>query len=123
VTWPPSASSTVQTEILHNPQIFTAGLDPEPRRPPWQKPRVGPRAWPEVRDHPRGHRDALGISVAELAGKPSHRIKMSGVWWSSWQTSRSGEEKIASQQVEIKQEERLAGPGVEAAGDPGEILS
>src|SRR5215472_13100700 len=48
--------------------------------------------------------DALGISVAELAGKPSHRIKLSGQWWASWQTSRSGVEKIASQQVEIKQE-------------------
>src|SRR5215472_6454414 len=48
--------------------------------------------------------DALGISVAELAGKPSHRIKLSGMWWASWQTSRSGDEKIASQQVEIKQE-------------------
>ncbi len=48
--------------------------------------------------------DALGISVAELAGKPSHRIKLSGQWWASWQTSRSGDEKIASQQVEIKQE-------------------
>ena len=48
--------------------------------------------------------DALGISVAELAGKPSHRIRLSGQWWSSWQTSRSGAEKIASQQVEIKQE-------------------
>jgi transcriptional regulator with XRE-family HTH domain len=48
--------------------------------------------------------DALGISVAELAGKPSHRIKLGGVWWASWQTSRSGTEKIASQQVEIKQE-------------------
>jgi transcriptional regulator with XRE-family HTH domain len=48
--------------------------------------------------------DALGISVAELAGRPSHRIKLGGVWWASWQTSRSGTEKIASQQVEIKQE-------------------
>lgn len=48
--------------------------------------------------------DGLGISVAELAGKPSHRIRLSGQWWSSWQTSRSGAEKIASQQVEIKQE-------------------
>src|SRR2546421_802482 len=48
--------------------------------------------------------DALGISVAELAGKPSHRIKLSGMWWASWQTFRSGSEKIASQQVEIKQE-------------------
>jgi transcriptional regulator with XRE-family HTH domain len=48
--------------------------------------------------------DALGISVAELAGKPSYQIKLSGQWWASWQTSRSGAEKIASQQVEIKQE-------------------
>ena len=48
--------------------------------------------------------DALGITVAELAGQPSHRIKLSGVWWASWQTSRTGTEKIASQQVEIKQE-------------------
>jgi transcriptional regulator with XRE-family HTH domain len=48
--------------------------------------------------------DALKISVGELAGKPSHRVKLSGHWWASWQTSRSGEERIASQQVEIKQE-------------------
>jgi len=48
--------------------------------------------------------DALGISVAELAGQPSHRIKLGGTWWASWQTSRTGSEKIASQQVEIKQE-------------------
>ncbi len=34
----------------------------------------------------------------------SHRIKLSGHWWASWQTLRSGSEKIASQQVEIKQE-------------------
>jgi len=48
--------------------------------------------------------DALGISVAELAGKPSHQVSLSGQWWASWQTSRDGEEKIAIQQVEIKQE-------------------
>jgi len=48
-----------------------------------------------------------GISVAELAGKPSHLIQLGGQWWASWQTSRSGEEKIASQQVEIKQEGEL----------------
>ncbi len=51
--------------------------------------------------------DALKISVGELAGKPSHRIKLSGNWWASWQTFRSGEEKIASQRVEIKQENDL----------------
>jgi hypothetical protein len=35
--WPPSASSTTQTEIfLHNPQIIvTAALDTEPPRPDW----------------------------------------------------------------------------------------
>jgi transcriptional regulator with XRE-family HTH domain len=48
--------------------------------------------------------DALGISVTELAGKPSHQISLSGQWWASWQTSRSGIDKIATQQVEIKQE-------------------
>jgi transcriptional regulator with XRE-family HTH domain len=51
--------------------------------------------------------DALKISVGELAGKPSHRVKLSGNWWASWQTSRSGEERIASQQIEIKQEADL----------------
>jgi transcriptional regulator with XRE-family HTH domain len=50
---------------------------------------------------------ALKISVGELAGKPAHRVKLSGNWWASWQTSRSGEERIASQQVEIKQEADL----------------
>jgi hypothetical protein len=40
----------------------------------------------------------------ELAGKPSHPVKLGGTWWASWQTFREGAEKIASQQVEIKQE-------------------
>jgi transcriptional regulator with XRE-family HTH domain len=51
--------------------------------------------------------DALGVSVHELAGRPSHRVKLSGDWWASWQTSRDGIEKIASQRVEIKQEGEL----------------
>jgi hypothetical protein len=38
------------------------------------------------------------------AGKPSYRVKLGGLWWASWQTFRSGAVKIASQQVEIKQE-------------------
>jgi DNA-binding XRE family transcriptional regulator len=37
--------------------------------------------------------DALRISVTEQPGKPSHRIRLSGQWWASWQTSRSGDEK------------------------------
>jgi transcriptional regulator with XRE-family HTH domain len=48
--------------------------------------------------------DALGISVGELAGKPSHRVKLAGRWWAFWQTFRDGEQKIAVQQIEIKQE-------------------
>jgi transcriptional regulator with XRE-family HTH domain len=51
--------------------------------------------------------DALGISVAELAGKPSHQVKLAGRWWAYWQTFRNDVEKIAVQQVEIKQENDL----------------
>jgi transcriptional regulator with XRE-family HTH domain len=47
---------------------------------------------------------ALGISIDELAGEQTHRVNLTGHWWASWQTSRSGIEKIATQQVEIKQE-------------------
>src|SRR5438874_13805611 len=48
--------------------------------------------------------DALGISVGDLAGKPSHRIKLGGTWWASWQTFRDGAEKNAAQQIDIEQE-------------------
>jgi transcriptional regulator with XRE-family HTH domain len=47
---------------------------------------------------------ALGITVDELAGEETHRVNLTGHWWASWQTSRSGAEKIATQEVEIKQE-------------------
>jgi len=47
---------------------------------------------------------ALGISIDELAGEETHRVNLTGHWWASWQTSRSGTEKIATQEVEIKQE-------------------
>jgi len=47
---------------------------------------------------------ALGISIDELAGEETHRVNLTGHWWASWQTSRSGSEKIATQEVEIKQE-------------------
>jgi transcriptional regulator with XRE-family HTH domain len=48
--------------------------------------------------------DALRISISELAGKPTHRVKLSGEWWASWQTYRDGVEKIATQRVEVRQE-------------------
>ena len=47
---------------------------------------------------------ALGISIDELAGEETHRVNLTGHWWASWQTSRTGTEKIATQEVEIKQE-------------------
>jgi transcriptional regulator with XRE-family HTH domain len=47
---------------------------------------------------------ALKISLTDLAGMPSHRVKLSGEWWASWQTFRDGAERIATQQVEFKQE-------------------
>jgi transcriptional regulator with XRE-family HTH domain len=47
---------------------------------------------------------ALDISIDELAGEATHRVNLTGHWWASWQTSRSGTEKIATQEVEIKQE-------------------
>jgi transcriptional regulator with XRE-family HTH domain len=48
--------------------------------------------------------EALKIPISDLAGKPAHRVKLSGEWWASWQTFRNGVEKIATQQVEIRQE-------------------
>jgi transcriptional regulator with XRE-family HTH domain len=48
--------------------------------------------------------NALKISVGELGGKPEHRIRMAGPWWATWQTFRDGNEKIATQQIDIRQE-------------------
>jgi transcriptional regulator with XRE-family HTH domain len=47
---------------------------------------------------------ALAISIDELAGEHAHRVDLTGRWWASWQTSRSGTGKIATQEVEIKQQ-------------------
>jgi DNA-binding XRE family transcriptional regulator len=48
--------------------------------------------------------DALGISVSELAGRAPSRVSVTGDWWASWQTSRDGVEKIATQPVHMRQE-------------------
>lgn len=50
---------------------------------------------------------ALGITVNELAGSPSHRVDLSGIWWMSWQTSRDGEEVITVQEVLFTQQDEL----------------
>lgn len=48
--------------------------------------------------------NALGISVGELAGIPSHKVNLSGQWWASWQTFKNGEEVITRQQVRFRQQ-------------------
>lgn len=47
---------------------------------------------------------ALHIPISDLAGIPAHRVRLSGEWFTSWQTFRDGAEKIATQKVEIQQE-------------------
>ncbi|TCK20626.1 helix-turn-helix transcriptional regulator [Pseudonocardia endophytica] len=51
--------------------------------------------------------DALGISVSELAGRTPNRVTVTGDWWASWQTTRDGVEKIATQPVHMRQEGEL----------------
>ncbi|MFP5069483.1 helix-turn-helix transcriptional regulator [Pseudonocardia nantongensis] len=48
--------------------------------------------------------DALGVSVTELAGRTPGRVTLTGDWWASWQTTREGVEKIATQPVHMRQE-------------------
>jgi hypothetical protein len=42
--------------------------------------------------------------LSELASLPTHRVKLSGEWRASRQTFRDGAERIAAQQVELRQE-------------------
>jgi transcriptional regulator with XRE-family HTH domain len=51
--------------------------------------------------------DALGISIARLAGKVPHGIDLAGDWWAAWQTFREGEEYTSCQEVRIDQEDDL----------------
>lgn len=51
--------------------------------------------------------DALKISVGELAGVPSHRIDLSGDWWSSWQTYKDGQQIITLQETRFRQQGEL----------------
>lgn len=51
--------------------------------------------------------NALEISVGELAGIPSHRVNLSGNWWTSWQTFKDGQEVITAQEVAFRQQGEL----------------
>jgi transcriptional regulator with XRE-family HTH domain len=50
---------------------------------------------------------ALDISLAELAGMPTHRINLTGDWWTSWQTPKHHEQHVTAQQVRIDQRAEL----------------
>jgi transcriptional regulator with XRE-family HTH domain len=63
---------------------------------------------------------ALGISVSELAGTPSHRVNLTGDWWTCWQTSRGGVEDIRTQPVHLDQHGELIQIEATARGRPVE---
>jgi transcriptional regulator with XRE-family HTH domain len=63
---------------------------------------------------------ALGISVSELAGAPSHRVDLTGDWWTCWQTSRGGVEDIRTQPVQLDQHGELIQIEATARGRPVE---
>lgn len=47
--------------------------------------------------------DALGISLAQLAGQISHDLDLSGQWWAGWQTWKDGVERIDTHPLEVNQ--------------------
>jgi transcriptional regulator with XRE-family HTH domain len=46
---------------------------------------------------------ALGVTLDELAGVPSDRVKLEGAWWAAWQTFNEGRQIIAAQPVGLSQ--------------------
>lgn len=46
---------------------------------------------------------ALGVTLDELAGGTSDRIKLNGTWWTAWQTFNDGQTVIATQPVGLNQ--------------------
>src|SRR4051795_12641854 len=46
---------------------------------------------------------ALGVTLDELAGVPSDRVKLEGTWWAAWQTWNEGADVIATQPVGLTQ--------------------
>ncbi|MGB5755980.1 MAG: helix-turn-helix transcriptional regulator [Acidimicrobiales bacterium] len=47
--------------------------------------------------------DALGISLAELAGQVSHELDLSGIWWGGWETSMEGVPRIDTHTIDVHQ--------------------
>jgi transcriptional regulator with XRE-family HTH domain len=46
---------------------------------------------------------ALGVTLDELAGGTSDRVKLDGTWWAAWQTFNDGQQIIATQPVGLSQ--------------------
>src|SRR3954470_18163311 len=46
---------------------------------------------------------ALGVTLDELAGGSSSRVKLDGTWWAAWQTFSDGHQIIATQPVGLSQ--------------------
>jgi transcriptional regulator with XRE-family HTH domain len=51
--------------------------------------------------------DALGISLAQLAGQVNYGLDLSGTWWCSWETSKDGEPRVDTHPLEIEQRGEL----------------
>ena len=63
--------------------------------PPWGSPRAVALA------------DALGISIAQLAGKVSHELDLSGDWWAAWQAWKDGAPRIDTHPLKVHQHGEL----------------
>lgn len=46
---------------------------------------------------------ALRLELGELAGATPPRVRLSGTWWSAWQTYQDGAEVVTSQDVRLDQ--------------------
>jgi transcriptional regulator with XRE-family HTH domain len=64
--------------------------------------------------------NALKISVGELAGIPSHKVNLSGDWWTSWQSFKDSQEVVAVQPVQLRQQGDLISLQTIARGRPVE---
>src|SRR4051794_38977142 len=46
---------------------------------------------------------ALGVTLDELPGGTSDRVKLDGTWWAPWQTFSEGDQVMATQPVGLSQ--------------------
>jgi transcriptional regulator with XRE-family HTH domain len=51
--------------------------------------------------------DALGISLAQLAGQVTHDLDLSGDWWAGWQTWKDGVPRVDTHMLEVHQRGEL----------------